>query len=167
MCAVPSAPGGPAAGSGTFSAAALGVDLVVPALHHGPIMSLGDIRNLDYTILPCSHMQETKDFYLNAMGFPLVHDSERWVSFQVGSALLTLRPRGPGLAWEDGPIAPGSAAVHLGFRVPPHLVDACHEILQSKGVAILSPPRDVANWRHRALFFRDPEGNLIELYAEI
>ena len=33
--------------------------------------------------------------------------------------------------------------------------------------AILSPPRDIANWRHRALFFRDPEGNVIELYAEI
>jgi len=112
-------------------------------------------------------MQETKEFYLHVMGFPLAHDSERWVSFQVGSALLTLRPRGPGLAWDDGPIAPGSAAVQLAFRVPPHMVDACHEALQSKGVAILSPPRDIANWRHRALFFRDPEGNVVELYAEI
>jgi catechol 2,3-dioxygenase-like lactoylglutathione lyase family enzyme len=49
-------------------------------------MSLGDIRNLDYTILLCSKMQETKEFYLDVMGFPLAHDSERWVSFQVGSA---------------------------------------------------------------------------------
>jgi len=130
-------------------------------------MSLGDIRNLDYTILLCSRMQETKKFYLEVMGFPLAHDSERWVSFQVGSALLTLRPRGPWVAWDDGLIAPGSAAVQLAFRVPPHMVDACHEALQSKGVAILSPPRDIANWRHRALFFRDPEGNVIELYAEI
>jgi lactoylglutathione lyase len=130
-------------------------------------MSLGDIRNLDYTILLCSNMQDTKDFYLHVMGFPLAHDSERWVSFQVGSALLTLRPRGPGLAWDDGPIPPGSAAVQLAFRVPPHMVDACHEALRSKGVAILSPPRDIANWRHRALFFRDPEGNVVELYAEI
>jgi hypothetical protein len=48
----------------------------------------------------------------------------------VGSALLTLRPRGPGLAWGDGPIASGSAAVQLG-------------------VAILSPPRDIPNWPHR------------------
>ena len=63
-------------------------------------MSLGDIRNLDYTILLCSKMQETKEFYRDVMGFPLAHDSERWVSFQVGSALLTLRPRGPGVAWE-------------------------------------------------------------------
>ena len=61
-------------------------------------MSLGDIRNLDHTILLCSKMQETKDFYRDVMGFPLAHDTERWVSFQVGSSLLTLRPRGPGLA---------------------------------------------------------------------
>jgi catechol 2,3-dioxygenase-like lactoylglutathione lyase family enzyme len=61
-------------------------------------MSLGDIRKVDHTILLCSHMQDTKAFYLDVMGFPLAHDSERWVSFQVGSSLLTLRPRGPGLA---------------------------------------------------------------------
>ena len=130
-------------------------------------MSLGDIRNLDHTVLLCTNMQETRNFYLDVMGFPVTHDSERWVSFQVGSALLTLRPRGQWLAWDDGPIPPGSAAVQLAFRVPPHMIDACHEALQTRGVAILSPPRDVANWRQRALFFRDPEGNVVEIYAEI
>lgn len=80
-------------------------------------MSLGDIRNLDYAVLLCSRMQDTKDFYLRVMGFPLAHD-------------------------------------------------ACHEALQSKGVSILTPPRDIPSWRHRALFFRDPEGNVVELYAE-
>jgi len=130
-------------------------------------MSLGDIRNLDYTVLLCSKMQETKAFYLDVMGFPLAHDSERWVSFQVGSALLTLKPRGPGLAWHDGPIAPGSAAVQLAFRVAPHLIDSCYATLQSKGVTILSPPRDIPSWHHRALFFRDPEDNVIEIYAEV
>ena len=69
-------------------------------------MSLGDIRNLDYAVLLCSRMQDTNDFYLRVMGFPLAHDSERWVSFQVGASLLTLRPRGPGAAWDDGPIPP-------------------------------------------------------------
>ncbi len=130
-------------------------------------MSLGDIRNLDYMILLCSHMQDTRRFYLEVMGFPIVHDSDRWVSFQVGSALLTLRPRGPGLAWDDGPIPPGSAAVQLAFRVPPPMIDTCHEALNARGVAILSPPRDIPSWRHRALFFRDPEGNVLELYAEV
>jgi glyoxylase I family protein len=136
-------------------------------LEDGSCMSLGDIRNLDYTILLCSKMQETKAFYLDVMGFPLAHDSENWVSFQVGSALLTLRPRGPWAAWHDGPIAAGSAALQLAFRVAPHLIDSCYATLQSKGVTILSPPRDIPCWHHRALFFRDPEGNVIELYAEV
>jgi glyoxylase I family protein len=34
-------------------------------------------------------------------------------------------------------------------------------------VTILSPPRDIPSWHHRALFFRDPEDNVIELYAEV
>jgi glyoxylase I family protein len=34
-------------------------------------------------------------------------------------------------------------------------------------VPILSPPKELAAWRHRTLFFRDPEGNIVELYAEI
>jgi catechol 2,3-dioxygenase-like lactoylglutathione lyase family enzyme len=130
-------------------------------------MSLGGIRNLDYTILLCSKMQETRSFYQDVMGFPLTHDSEGWASFEVGSALLTLKPRGPGLAWDDGPIAAGSAAVQLAFRVAPHLIDSCYETLQAKGVTILAPPRDIPGWRHRALFFRDPEDNVIEIYAEV
>ena len=130
-------------------------------------MSLGDIRNLDYTILLCTKLQETKAFYRDVMGFPLAHDRDNWVSFQVGSALLTLKPRGRGLAWDDGPIAAGSAAVQLAFRVAPHLIDSCHATLLSRGIPILSPPRDIAGWRHRALFFRDPEDNVIEIYAEV
>ena len=28
-------------------------------------------------------------------------------------------------------------------------------------------PQDLASWRHRTLFFRDLERNIIEIYAEI
>ncbi len=30
----------------------------------------------------------------------------------------------------------------------------------------LRGPSDLPAWRHRTLFFRDPEGNIIEIYAE-
>jgi lactoylglutathione lyase len=59
------------------------------------------------------------------------------------------------------------AAVQLAFRVPPPEIDACHAELVAGGVEMLGPPRDIAAWRHRALFFRDPEGNVIEIYAEV
>jgi catechol 2,3-dioxygenase-like lactoylglutathione lyase family enzyme len=129
-------------------------------------MSLKDIRNTDYVVILCSNMKETRAFYQDVMGFPLDHDSESWVSFRVGATLLTLRPRGRLFEWDDGPSAPGAAAVQLAFRVSPTALDACHAELVAKGVAILRKPTDLPAWRHRTLFFRDPEGNLIEIYAE-
>ena len=61
----------------------------------------------------------------------------------------------------------GGACRGIAFRVAPHLIDSCYATLQSKGVTILSPPRDIPSWHHRALFFRDPEDNVIEIYAEV
>ena len=129
-------------------------------------MSLKEIRNFDYVVLLCRNMQATRLFYRDVMGFPLEHDSEHWVSFRVGATLLTLRPRGRPQAWDDGLAVPGAAAVQLAFRVPPPAVDACHAELVAKGVPIVRPPTDLPDWRHRTLFFRDPEDNLIEIYAE-
>ena len=70
-------------------------------------MSLSQIRSLDYAILLCTRMEETRAFYRDVMKFPLETDLERWVSFRVGATLLTLRPRGPGLVGDDGPSMPG------------------------------------------------------------
>jgi catechol 2,3-dioxygenase-like lactoylglutathione lyase family enzyme len=127
-------------------------------------VSLGGITNLDYTILLCNRMEETRAFYRDVMKFPIETDLESWVSFRVGAALLTLRPR-QGFVWDDGKSMPG-AAVQLAFRVPPPAVDACHAELVAKGVPILRGPTDLPDWRHRTLFFRDPEDNVIEIYAE-
>ena len=128
-------------------------------------MSLGGIGNLDYTILLCSRMEETCAFYRDVMQFPIETERKNWVSFRVGSVLLTLRPRGWS-SFDDGQSIPGSAALQLAFRVPPPAVDACHAELVAKGVPVLRGPTDLPDWRHRTLFFRDPEGNLIEIYAE-
>jgi catechol 2,3-dioxygenase-like lactoylglutathione lyase family enzyme len=129
-------------------------------------VTLGTISNLDYVILLCERMAQTRAFYLDVMKFPLEMDRPEWVSFRVGSGLLTLRPRGQRPAW-DGPGTQGSACIQLAFRVPPPAVDACHQELIARGVEILSPPQDLPSWRHRTLFFRDPERNIIEIYAEI
>lgn len=129
-------------------------------------MSFKEIHNFDYVVLLCENMGETRLFYKDVMGFSLEADSDTWVSFQVGSTLLTLRPRGPAPAWDDGPASPGSAAVQLAFRVPPPAIDTCHAELVAKGVPIVRAPTDLPAWRHRTLFFRDPEDNVIEIYAE-
>ncbi|MBC7584560.1 glyoxalase/bleomycin resistance/dioxygenase family protein [Tardiphaga sp. vice352] len=129
-------------------------------------MSLDQIRNLDYTILLCNRMSVTRTFYRDIMKFPVETDLANWVSFRVGAALLTLRPRGPWSVCNDGTSVPGSAAVQLAFQVPLAAVDGCHAELVAKDVPILRCPTDLPDWRHRTLFFRDPEDNIIEIYAE-
>jgi hypothetical protein len=62
-------------------------------------VDIGTINNLDYVILLCERMAKMRKFYVNVMKFPLEMDRPNWVSFRVGSGLLTLRPRGPGLSW--------------------------------------------------------------------
>lgn len=129
-------------------------------------MSLRTIEKLDYTVILCSRMQETRNFYKEFMRFPVAEDRENWVSFRVGPSLLTLRPRGRWSVCDDGPMPAGSAAVQLAFRVSIEAVDQWHEELVAKSVPVLRGPTDLPQWRHRTLFFRDPENNIIEIYAE-
>jgi glyoxylase I family protein len=130
-------------------------------------VSLAEIHSLDHTVLLCRDLARTTAFYRDVMGFPIEVELDHWVSFRVGGTLLTLRPRGQGpTGHDDGPLATGSAAVQLAFRVPPPAVDTCHTELAAHGVTIVRPPTDLPAWRHRTVFFRDPEDNLIEIYAE-
>jgi catechol 2,3-dioxygenase-like lactoylglutathione lyase family enzyme len=129
-------------------------------------VTLGGIHNLDYTVLLCNRMDETRAFYRDIMKFPVEIDRPNWVSFRVGSTLLTLRPRGSWSVCDDGKSIPGSAAVQLAFRVQLSEVATCHAELAAKGVSIIRAPTDLPDWRHRTLFFRDPEDNIIEIYAE-
>lgn len=51
-------------------------------------------------------------------------------------------------------------------RPEPAEVDDCAAALAAKGVKIIAPPTD-QSWGHRTLFFRDPDGNVLEIYADI
>ena len=127
---------------------------------------LSSLRTLDHTVLLCRDLATTRAFYKDVLGLPLETDHPNWVSFRVGSGLLSLRPRGAWSVCDDGPIPHGSAAVQLAFRVPPPAIEACHAELIALGIPILRPPTDLPSWRHQTLFFRDPDQNIIEIYAE-
>lgn len=129
-------------------------------------MGIRSIRQLDYVILLCDDLGRARAFYRDVMQFPLDEDQKNWVMFRVGSGFLTLRPRGIWRSWQDGAAVPGSAAVQLAFRVLREEVDLCHAELLEHGVEIIEPPCD-QDFGHRTLFFRDPEGNVLEIYAEI
>lgn len=121
------------------------------------------IRNLDYIVLLCNDIEAMKRFYTEVMGFPVYRDWGDWLEMQVGASLLTLRKRGRPY---DGPATQGSAGVQLAFRVAPSEVDACYEELLRHNVPILEPPR-TQDYGHRTLFFKDPENNILEIYADV
>ena len=110
-------------------------------------------------------MSKMRQFYGTTMGFPLHKKlSPNWVEYRVGSNILALAE--PGMRFND-PLPPvGVMSLQLAFRVAPQEVDACAATLEERGVAIVSPPTDQP-FGHRTLFFRDPDGNVLEIYAEI
>jgi glyoxylase I family protein len=124
---------------------------------------LASIRNLDYLVLLCDDPALMKVFYHETLGFPIYRDWEDWVELRLGSVLLTLRRRGRSY---DGKKYPNSASVQLAFRVAPQEVDGCYRELLQKQVQIIEAPRD-QEYGHRTLFFKDPEGNILEIYADI
>ncbi len=130
-------------------------------------MGIASIRNLDYVVLLCEDLVRARQFYLDVMKFRVERETPRWVSFHVGSGLLCLRPRTLEGVFQDGPGAPGSASVQLAFRVSPPEIDQCQAELIAGGVEMMGPPRDIPSWGHRAIFFRDSERNVIEIYAEV
>lgn len=123
------------------------------------------IRSLDYTVIYARQMAAMREFYEDVMRFPLHRElSPRWIEYRVGSTILALATAGGRF---DDPAPPvGALSLQLAFRVAPHEVALCAETLASRGVAIVSSPTDHA-FGHRTLFFRDPDGNVLEIYAEI
>ncbi len=68
--------------------------------------------------------------------------------------------------FDDPPPAPGALSVQLAFRIPPAMVEACAAELETKGVTLVSRLTDHP-LGHRTIFFRDPDENVLEIYAEI
>jgi catechol 2,3-dioxygenase-like lactoylglutathione lyase family enzyme len=107
-------------------------------------------------------------FYREVLGLtPMVGDGERYQAFDSGaSRVLLLFKRGAArlplpvpsgaIPWHDG-----AGSLHLGFAIAADCLDGWRARLSDCGVAIESEMQ----WERggRSLFFRDPDGNLLEL----
>ena len=123
------------------------------------------IRAIDYTVILVRDMAAMRRFYEEILGFPLIRElSPNWIEYRVGPNTLALSR--PGRTATDAPIPTGTAALQLAFKVAVPEVDQCADELTRQGVPLLSPPTNQP-FGHRTLFFRDPDGNLLEIYAEI
>ncbi len=129
------------------------------------VSALMNIRQLDYTVIFARDMLKMRAFYEEVMGFPVLRTlNDSWIDFGVGSNRLALTVYG--LMWNDEPPKEGALSLQLAFRVPPGDVEKCARALEAKSVRILSPVTDQP-WGHRTVFFRDPDGNVLEIYADL
>lgn len=123
------------------------------------------IRSLDYTVIFARQMSAMRDFYGTTLGLPLNRElGPQWVEYRVGSNILALTERG--LLFQDPSPPTGVLSLQLAFRVAPAQVESCAAALEERGVEIESGPTDQP-WGHRTLFFRDPDGNVLEIYADL
>ena len=123
------------------------------------------IRSIDYTVVYARQMTAMRAFYETTLGFPLHRElSPTWIEFRIGANILALTV--PGGRFDDSAPPVGVLSLQLAFRVSPHEVNDCAAALVERGVQIVSGPTD-QTFGHRTLFFRDPDGNVLEIYAEI
>lgn len=120
------------------------------------------------TILYVDDLPRAIAFYRDELGLkPMAGDAARFLSFNVGGRhVLLLFKRGGTLeptTVPGGVIPPhdGSGPHHLGLAIAAADYEAWRERLQARGIAIESEAR----WERggRSLYFRDPDGHLLEL----
>lgn len=128
----------------------------------GPLRA---IRNLDYVIVFARDMAAMRKFYAEILGLPVYRDVHpSWIEYRIGGSLLALTERG--FVFNDPPTPKGALSLQLAFRVTAKEVDACAEALRRQGIRLVGEPTDQP-WGHRTLFFRDPDGNVLEIYADL
>jgi catechol 2,3-dioxygenase-like lactoylglutathione lyase family enzyme len=134
-----------------------------PTPHSGSAFQA--IRAIDYTVIFVRDMAAMRSFYEDVLGFPLLRElSPGWIEYRLGGNTLALAR--PSRTAADAPTPNGSASLQLAFKVSVADVDRCADELVRQDVGLLSPPTD-QTFGHRTLFFRDPDGNLLEVFADI
>lgn len=106
-------------------------------------------------------------FYRDVLGFEpgFGTENDTYADFGVGETNISLfdkQEMSEVMGTLERPERP-EAQDHVCLVFGVEDVDAFYGQLQSKGVAVVNPPTDHADWGVRTLHFRDPDGNLIEV----
>src|SRR5258708_5441795 len=107
-------------------------------------------------------------FYRDVLGFKPTFGDENdvYADLETGGATLALFRRdlmAEAVGTADKP-ADADSQDKAAFIFEVENVDATYADLQSKGVTFITEPQDRAQWGIRAAHFRDPDGNLLEIY---
>jgi catechol 2,3-dioxygenase-like lactoylglutathione lyase family enzyme len=121
---------------------------------------------LDHCVIHVSDWEVSNAFYRDVVGAELVESDGR-TAYRFGAQQLNLH--GPGLSPEPVarlPVQPGNSDLCFAWGGP---IEAAVAHLETRGVAIeLGPvPRAGARGTGRSVYFRDPDGSLLEFIAYV
>jgi catechol 2,3-dioxygenase-like lactoylglutathione lyase family enzyme len=124
------------------------------------------VERIDHVVLTVADVERTLSFYQRVLGMrPVVFgDGRRALAF--GDQKLNLHQAGREFEPKARTPVPGSADFCFTTDVP---LDAVVAHLRGAGVAIELGPVDKVGARRplRSVYFRDPDGNLIEVANEV
>jgi len=111
-----------------------------------------------HVALKVKDVASSKAFYTETLGFRVAAriPGKEIYFIDIGGTTIELMA-GSG---DEGEDAQARGFVHLAFEVDD--VDATYEQLCAKGVEFTTPPKSVGDIR--LSFFKDPDGNLLELF---
>jgi catechol 2,3-dioxygenase-like lactoylglutathione lyase family enzyme len=124
------------------------------------------VRGIVETCINVSDMGRSRRFYESLFGFEVMEHAERFCAFRVGSDVLLLFTEGASsspIAVSGGVIPPHNTAGagHFAFAVSRDELESWRVLLQERGIEMESEVR----WERggSSIYFRDPDGNLVEL----
>jgi catechol 2,3-dioxygenase-like lactoylglutathione lyase family enzyme len=121
---------------------------------------------LDHVVIAVSDFERSAAFYRDVLGAEIVELDGR-VAYRVGGQQLNVH--GPGTRPATVariPVAPGNSDLCFEWDGP---IDQAVEHLRARGVGIEAGPmtRGGAKGRGTSVYFRDPDGTLLELISYV
>lgn len=139
-----------------------------PCIESAKIVRLPLIPKIDLITLWSNQIDKMKGFYRDVLGFMVKTDRGDYVEFEnngVRFAICRREIMHPHSSEFAMPVQ--GQSFELAFPCDePEDVDKSYQLLIDNGVIPVSPPKDMP-WRQRTALFKDPDGNIHEIFAEI
>ena len=112
---------------------------------------------IDHVSFPCRDLEEGIRFYRDVLGGTMLVKEDAFALFEISGARIGIGSAGCTF------IEPGNEYPHMGFACSAETLSAMQEWLAACGIPTTDP------WTRQGietlLFFRDPSGNVIELFC--
>jgi lactoylglutathione lyase len=128
------------------------------------------IMKLNYIRLLTNNFSEMIDFYQNKLSMNLTHknDNAEYAEFELSNAAISIYNR-------------DNMAKALGMEIAPAVhecqdkkmivimvedLNQTYQMLSKKNITFLMAPTNRPEWGTKTMHFRDPDGNIIEMYTQ-